>query len=82
MSERNDVHVLEFRPGSAPAWRVWPVHLSESEAASRARGRAREVQGQGALPDEGRCGDAAVQSVRARVGFREALGLAQQELGL
>jgi hypothetical protein len=63
-SERLPVHVLEFRPGAAPAWRVWPVHLSESEARERQRVDAGAVPASGSGAGAGESGSVSSAFVR------------------
>ena len=88
MSGRLDAHVLEFRPGQAPVWRVTPASLAESEAGCGAGSGPEAVSGSCEVLPESVFGfgvrrSAAVRRAAAAGSrWREAKGPAQQELGL
>jgi len=86
-----DAHVLEFPEHGPPRFRIWPVSRAESEDQGGSRSGSEEVQRPGAVPGEqgSRSSSAVPRSGRAGAEgasfiskVREALGPAQQELGL
>jgi hypothetical protein len=80
--ERLDAHVLQFPKGQAPTWVVWPVHRAESEVESGPGSDVSVVPAPAGREAGVRREPCEVSAGADRVLFREALGPAQQELGL